>query len=281
MKIEPELPSHPKYLMLRAKIGPEALEYLIRLWGHCECSKRGEWWAGADSSYVEAVCQTRKRPGLVYAALLSGKWIHEDSQGGVSGVRIHQWNETNWRAVSNWELGSRPKTKAHALVKPTGSQGLPTGSSPLTELSEVNELSDVRFALACLFGRVKDSPWSYAEEAAMLEVARRPEIVAEAREVIAYRRGLPPERVQFFPRSLSGVLSRWPETLDIARSEKGLKKNAAAGGHPPGWIEGDQDWWWVDSLDSLKATLTGASLKGDTTTSVRLHAILKARTERD
>lgn len=135
MKIEPELVDHPKFLLLRKRVGADALEYLVRMWGHCEANKRGELWRGAGADYVEAVCRWKKRAGDLFLALTEIGWLHED-QGGV---RVHDWEAMNWRRVSNWGLGSRPKNKGQASEKPR----LNPPGSPLSDMTELSELSDV------------------------------------------------------------------------------------------------------------------------------------------
>lgn len=138
MKVEPELMDHPKYLLLRRAVGEIALECLLRIWGHCESNKRGELWRGASPEYVEAVCRWKKRPGDLFIALERFGWVKAEG----NAIRVHDWEKSNWRAVSNWELGSRPKAKAQANDKPRLSQG----PSPLNEgmsegVSEAGSLS--------------------------------------------------------------------------------------------------------------------------------------------
>ena len=40
MIVEPELPDHPDYLLLKKAVGDFAMEALIRLWGHCQSNRR-------------------------------------------------------------------------------------------------------------------------------------------------------------------------------------------------------------------------------------------------
>lgn len=59
---------------------------------------------------------------------------------------------------------------------------------------------------------------------------------------------------------------------------KKIKKNAAApGDRPDGWMTGDQDIWWTDSLQDLKAACHGASLGQDKKTAARISEIINLR----
>lgn len=122
MKIDPSILTHPKFVRLRRAVGTEALEHLIRIWGHCENARRGEFWKGADLNYVEIVAQWMGVPGFLGEALVSAGWIHVEGDS----IRIHEWNQTNWRAVSAWtngELGGRkPSKKKSVASRETGSR---------------------------------------------------------------------------------------------------------------------------------------------------------------
>lgn len=143
MKVEPELVNHPKYLRLKKAVGDGALEHLIRIWGHCETSRRGEYWRSADVEYLEIVAHWHGAPGLLFEQLRSGGWIVQSE----SGIRIHDWNDTNWRAVTNWKLGDRPKHKLQASqkprLKPEQTTSTSQGISPLSELNEMNEVNEL------------------------------------------------------------------------------------------------------------------------------------------
>lgn len=144
MRVDPALQQHPKYILLRQKIGPRALEVLHLLWAHCEANKRGEWWPMASQSYVEQVCGWNRPFGALFSALLEYRWIHQEE----GGIRVHDWEKTNWRAVTNWELGSRPKRKVASTEKPRLPRGSSQGYSPMNEgmsegMSECGSLSEL------------------------------------------------------------------------------------------------------------------------------------------
>lgn len=130
MKVSIGVLRHPKFLDLKERIGAEALEYLVRLWGHCEEDQRGGTWRGADGRYVERVLDWRGKRGKLWRALLECRWVHE-SEGGVV---VHDWDAMNWRAVVNWRVGAnggRPKkTNVGAGEKPNGNPRVNPGDMP-------------------------------------------------------------------------------------------------------------------------------------------------------
>lgn len=103
MKVEPELLDHPKFLKLKQALGDGAAELLLRLWGHCEASQRGEFWSGADAEYVEMVLRWSGETGKLFEVLRRLRWV-DVSQ---NGIRVHDWNDKNWRAVTNWHTGRK------------------------------------------------------------------------------------------------------------------------------------------------------------------------------
>lgn len=126
MRIEPELPDHPKFLRFKKIVGEGAMEYLIRLFGHCQNNQRGEFWAGADADYVEMICRWDREPGVLSQALTQcGKpgfleLTHD-------GVIVHDWNEMNSQAVANW----RKNPRGRGAKKQSGTNGEPTANPVL------------------------------------------------------------------------------------------------------------------------------------------------------
>lgn len=147
MKLDPNLLQHPKYLRLFKIFGSDILTFLVRIWGHCEQSRRGEWWEGADDEYVEIVAGWTGSPGVLADALAAVRWIHREE----GGIRIHDWDKTNWRAVTSWNAvgkGGR-KTKSEegpSRPKSQPSNGLdcnPRNLKP-AKMSDPNILKDLR-----------------------------------------------------------------------------------------------------------------------------------------
>ena len=103
MRVEPELPDHPKFLRLKRRIGDVAMECLVRMWGHCQQNQRGGHWPSADAEYLEIVCKWSGKAGELHAALVDTKWIEE--AGG--GLLIHDWEEVNCLTISGWRNGKK------------------------------------------------------------------------------------------------------------------------------------------------------------------------------
>jgi hypothetical protein len=157
MRVLPSLLNHPKFQRLRRMVGDRAAEYLLRIWGHCEENQKGELWVGANDEYVEIVCAYTGENGILFRSLVNCGFLDQKR----NGVLVHDWNATNSRAVSNWELGTREKknkrSQSEANGKPRLSQreanGKPTRSRmnecmkgtpivPNGDIEEVSEQSD-------------------------------------------------------------------------------------------------------------------------------------------
>lgn len=107
MIVQPELPDHPDFVMLKRAVGDFALEALIRLWGHCQSNNRGECWTGKGPDYVEAVARWNGVRGELYKALTQYGWVDEFE----GGVNLHNWGKQNAKLVSarsNGRRGGRP-----------------------------------------------------------------------------------------------------------------------------------------------------------------------------
>ena len=114
MIVEATVLEHPKFLLLRREVGDCALEFLVRLWGHCQKEQRGEDWGKVGADYVEAIAQWNGEAGKLYRSLLRPVknggvgWI-EERRGKVI---VHDWNLVNAKLVANWvngAKGGRPK----------------------------------------------------------------------------------------------------------------------------------------------------------------------------
>lgn len=108
MIVEPAITGHPKFVQLKSMLGDKAMEYLVRLWGHCQQSKRGQFWTGANADYVEVICTGDRQRGKIYEALRACRWIHERD----GGVEINDWDEHNAALIARWK---RPPLKSAQL----------------------------------------------------------------------------------------------------------------------------------------------------------------------
>jgi len=124
VKVEPGLTVHPKYLRLRRAVGIGAMEFLVKVWGHCQQGQKGEYWRGADAAFVEAVAGWDGEEGKLFGALLSIGFIEQEERG----IRVHQWKSHNSKIVANWNnggKGGRPKQPTdNLMVNPPGTHGL-------------------------------------------------------------------------------------------------------------------------------------------------------------
>ncbi len=138
MRVEPELPMHPKFMRLKRIVGDAALEYLVRLWAHCQGNQRGEHWPGADADYVEMICGWDGEPGVLFKGLTEcGKPGFVEVE--KSGRRIHDWEEMNSQTVANWRKNpngrkgkNQPRTNREPSGSPVDELGLNGGSKDET-----------------------------------------------------------------------------------------------------------------------------------------------------
>lgn len=115
MIVEPDLTSHPKFVQLKARVGDVAMELLVRLWTHCQQNKRGQFWRGANSDYVEVVLAGRSRRGKLFTALRDCQWIHERDDG----IEVHDWDKHNASLIARWNREKKPRqTPAQASAQP-------------------------------------------------------------------------------------------------------------------------------------------------------------------
>jgi hypothetical protein len=104
--IEPEILDHPKFIAFKETLGREdALEYLVRLWGHTQQVKGSENWGRVSVQYVETVAQwPRKRgAGKLWKALLN-PWLPLDQERAIlpSGVDQGEMLDTSgWVKVTS------------------------------------------------------------------------------------------------------------------------------------------------------------------------------------
>lgn len=132
MNVQPTLITHPKFSVFKRMLGTaEAIEYLVRLWGHCQTGQRGENWGKVSGDYVEAICVWPGEPGKLFGALTQpfcGKpgWVRVKGGGEVV---IHNWEEHNKALVAQWNRNpygrkGKPTTPEQPPVKPRIKPGL-------------------------------------------------------------------------------------------------------------------------------------------------------------
>jgi hypothetical protein len=123
MNVHPELISHWKYRLFKQELGtPDALEYLLCLWGKCQTMKRGENWGRVGPEYVEATLNWTGPPGKLFDALAKrycdkAGWLHLDKRRNVI---VTGWEEHNKSLLNRWENGAkggRPASKPAANLQ--------------------------------------------------------------------------------------------------------------------------------------------------------------------
>lgn len=115
MNVHPNILGHPKFKLYKRRLGcPAALEYLIRIWAHCQTDQRGEQWGVVTPGYVEAIADWAGEPGKLYEALAAPfqgnpGWIEQHEDGTLT---VSEWNIHNMSLLRNWRggaKGGRPK----------------------------------------------------------------------------------------------------------------------------------------------------------------------------
>jgi hypothetical protein len=139
MMIMPSLVSHPKYMRLRKKIGPGAMEALVRLWGFCQLDQRGQCLGTMSCEDIEMICAWGGAPGDLYEALVSCKWLDVNEDGTVEA---HDWDEANRLLTTNWANGrkmaraaKRNHNKGGGTAKAVPKQCLSSAGAPNPILS--------------------------------------------------------------------------------------------------------------------------------------------------
>jgi hypothetical protein len=113
MNVHPTLLAHPKFLLYKKTLGQgDALEYLLRVWGHCQDRKRGENWGPVNAAYLEGMVNWTGEPGKLYTALAKPYydkpgWIHADEDGNLI---VTNWQEYNSGLIANWYRNPKGRT---------------------------------------------------------------------------------------------------------------------------------------------------------------------------
>lgn len=84
--------------------------------------------------------------------------------------------------------------------------------------------------VAALYGRTEGQTWNYQEDFAMIQISKRPNLMAEWAALKAYRSKM--EDQKFFPRSVSTLLENWDKTLDASRTHKTAKPKVNHNSNP-------------------------------------------------
>ena len=136
MIVEPDFVDGPKLVALKERLGRkhglEAVEYVLRLWAHCQAGKRGPNWGPVSAAYVEQVARWLGPKGMLFAALtdviVPGRSPFVELQGNgthTPNVVIHDWADHNGSLLANWNRN--PSGRRNHQAKPeAAAKPLPT-----------------------------------------------------------------------------------------------------------------------------------------------------------
>ena len=282
MIVQPSLPDHPKFVVLKQQIGPVAMEVLFRLWGYAQTIK-SSCLGRVDASYIKSITRYRGCKDKLWEALalpqLDGKaaWLDVHDDGNVVVHEFDQYNASLNSARKNGKAGGRPTGPPIANPSANPSECPPAldGWDGMDGMG-LDGMAWVRSVLNSMFGREEKAAWSHLEESSLAEICRRANYAAEFKLIFDYRAGLPVDRRKYFPQTLAALLTGWTGVLDRARGEV-LQKNAPAASRPAGFQEGDSELWWVEPLDFVQAASSGAYISGDKKKGARIDAIIAQR----
>lgn len=131
---------------------------------------------------------------------------------------------------SESETEEKQNPKGVSVGNSTSEPELQPDQSPDTPLQWL------KASVGTAYGRLAGFVWSYAEECALAEVARRPDATNEFLELMRYRRSLPGPDRRFFPNKVGTLLADWTGTLDRARGAKPVQIKST----PPPKLKGPQ-----------------------------------------
>ena len=126
MNVHPSIITHAKFLILKRDLQElgrgDALEILVRIWGHCQLKQLGENWGKVSPEYVEAIAGWSGESGALFRILTKpfcGKpgWV---SLRRSREVIITSWNEHNEYLVNAWNNGRKGGRPKGASGKPGG-----------------------------------------------------------------------------------------------------------------------------------------------------------------
>ena len=138
MIIQPDFLEHWKTRQLVELTGDEAAVLaVLRLWAHCQNSKRG-FFPEMTPAQLASICRWRCKRIPCHTALIRAGFVEKLSP---KGFIAHQWAEHNRQLLQKWEAGKtggRPKICADAQEQ--RDSGKPTDNRPIT----VRELEQIR-----------------------------------------------------------------------------------------------------------------------------------------
>lgn len=141
IRMDTGLRRHPKYLLLRAKVGPAAMEYLHGMWSWAAQVRRDGVLAAPEEAEVGA--EWNGVPGALHGALVAVGFIDPD------GVTLHDWPHHNGKAIQAM-LRDRASAANRMSAKRSGER------SPERSGEQQGERSGEPVAVAVTFGGRRD-----------------------------------------------------------------------------------------------------------------------------
>lgn len=134
MIVKPDAPDHWQTAMLREKLGDDrgTVEYLVRLWGHCERSKRNVF-DNLPSVALKSLCRYPGHANLLESALVASGFLRRDDAGILTVVN---WDKHNASLIASWENG---RNGGRPPKKPDETHGLPEGTPSRTDKSREDQ----------------------------------------------------------------------------------------------------------------------------------------------
>jgi hypothetical protein len=265
MIVEPDLTNHPKFIQLKSQVGDVAMELLVRLWTHCQQNKRGQFWRGANSDYVEVVCAGRSRRGKLFTALRDCQWIHERPDG----IEVHDWDKHNASLIARWKRDVKPAQTPTQPATQTPVQPPDRTGQDMTGKDTRGEDGSINNNCGQMTPTLEEAV-AWFQKNGSVYTADQVKAAFDSLEATKDPGG--------WWKFGQGRVTDWRSALSSRLALFSDKKNArGANGHPVGWEAGDADVWWTDSLVDVRAAMNGAALGNDEKTVARLRAILDLR----
>lgn len=222
--------SHRKTVRLKLKIGSDAYWIPPKLWAFCaENQPDGDISAYSSEEIAESL-------GCLIHATSIKQALTECGFVDKNGT-IHDWAEHNGyhdrfanrakkAAEARWAK-KRENPPTPLKEKDIGNRTVDSGvsiakhfSSNATSIKTLESYIEIESRTGKLFNRPTGTPSSYAEQSAISEISRRPDVLKELVEIENFH--TKPEN--YFPQSLQKLLSTWQETLDRARTHEARKE---------------------------------------------------------
>jgi hypothetical protein len=138
MIVQPDFLTHPKTKKFKAFTGdPASPLCLIRLWAHCQSSRKWEF-PDIDKYDLVSICEWENQKISCEKALVACRWIEKMSGGGYRVRNFDKWNKN---LINNWERNLSGKPKDEKEADPAGT---PRATPPMTQLEESNPKNPIQ-----------------------------------------------------------------------------------------------------------------------------------------